>query len=245
MSLHPADLPDLPAHLRPAPLTRRPARAGPTISPAPGVVLQCARMHELCGPARHTAALWLAGATQGPVLWITPERGTGALNPDGMVQWADPGRFVFATARRDTDILWCAEEALRAGVMPLVVIELPAPPALTPVRRLHLAAAASGTAPLGLIVTPGDGGAAGVDSRWHMAPDHAPERSAWRLQRRRDRSLPPAEWRLARAARGLELRPAKADPAAPADQPAVGDQIATGHAPRGDHPSPGVSPPLR
>lgn len=192
-------------------LTRAPARQRPQLTLRDGIALTRARVHEACGPARWSFALWLAGQSEGPVIWIAPDWQSEALNSDGMAEWADPGRFLFVQPRRAQDLLWCAEEALRAGAAPLVVTELPEPPALTPVRRLHLAAgtgaALAGTrraAPLGLLLTPGEGGAQGIESRWHMAPAHAPAAQGWRLERRRDRSAPPAGWTLTRGRDGLE-----------------------------------------
>ena len=172
-----------------------PARAiaGP-LALAPG------RLHEGCGPARHTWAMLVAGALSGPVLWIAPAWATDRPDPCGIAPWAEPGRLIFVAAHHRTDLLWCMEEALRSGAVPLVVADLPVPPGLTPVRRLHLAAEEGGTRaarpPLGLILTPGEGGAPGVESRWHMAPDHAAHADRWHLARRRDRSAPPAAWHL-------------------------------------------------
>ena len=70
-------------------------------------------------------------------------------------------------------------------------------------------AAEGSGAPLGLILTPGEGGAPGVDSRWHMAPAHTPGRLGWTLSRRRARTLPPATWAVTRAGGGFALDPCK------------------------------------
>jgi len=164
-----------------------------------GIALDYGRTHEACGPARRTFALWLAAATTGPVLWISPAWEVDQLNPDGMMDFACPSRFLFLHAARQDDLLWATEEALRAGQVPLVVTDLPAPPGLKPVRRLHLSAqsgASHGPAPLGLLLTPGNGGAAGIESRWHLTPTHTGPQRQWLLQRLRARTLPPRSWQL-------------------------------------------------
>ena len=174
-----------------------------------GLGLARGRVHELCGPARWTLAAMILGQCEGPVIWISPGWTAERIYPAGLVDWADPGRILFARAGRPEDIPWAMEEALRSGAAPLVLADLPAPPALTPVRRLHLAAETGAEAarhagrlpPLGLLMTPEQGGAAGVESRWHMAA--APSRSslierrgAWTLHRLRARLAPEAAFRL-------------------------------------------------
>lgn len=170
------------------------------------------RVHELCGPARVALALMLLQASQGPVIWITPSWLPERPYPCGMTDYMHPGRVVFARARRPEDIQWAAEEALRSGAAPMVLIEMPSPPGLTPVRRLHLATEtgaeaarhAGRVAPLGLILGAGAGGAQGVESRWHMQAAPSPSGLleeagiAWRLERRRDRRAPVAAWALLR-----------------------------------------------
>ena len=168
--------------------------------------LRPGRVHEICGPARRGLALRVAGRLSGPVLWIRPAWQAERLNPDGICDLVEPGRLIFVDCRRTEDQLWCLEEALRSGAVALAVADLLQPPALTPVRRLHLAAEAgagatgagkAGTlAPIGLLLTPGSGGAAGVESRWQATPAHRPEVEGWHISRLRARAEPPQAWRM-------------------------------------------------
>lgn len=184
-------------------LTRRSSHATrPPLNVLGDMTLTPGRVHEFCGTARYTLAMLVASATSGPIFWIAPAWGVNRLNPDGMVALVGPERFTFFCPRQPLDLLWCLEEVLRAGVVPLVVSDLPQLPGLTAVRRLHLAAetgAGEGKgAPLGVILTQGDGGAPAVESRWHIAPDHGSGHLRWRLSRRRARTLPPTDWWLSR-----------------------------------------------
>ncbi|MCU0911814.1 MAG: hypothetical protein MUE98_10875 [Rhodobacteraceae bacterium] len=170
------------------------------LCPVPGIALAAGRVHEATGLARRSFAVMLAGAAEGPVLWIVPAWVPERPHPEGVRPFLDPGRLIFATPKRAEDLLWTMEEALRSGLVPVVVADLLGPPGLTPVRRLQLAAeagaAATGRAPTGLLLAPGDGGAPGVESRWHIAPAHSATRTAWRLERRRARTDPPRAWTL-------------------------------------------------
>ncbi len=175
-----------------------------------GLGLAPGRLHEFCGPARRSlAALTLAasasdsGTGETPVLWVRPAWGEEDLSADGLAAFLDPGQLLLIQGRSPADLLWAVEEALRAGVG-RVVADLPEAPALTPVRRLQLAAEAGGGRALALLLTPEEGGAAGVTTRWSLAP--APG-GGWRLVRLRARLAPPAAWSLAPAPEGPSLRP--------------------------------------
>lgn len=140
------------------------------------------------------------------------------MNPDGMARWIDPGRFVFIDALRPEDVLWALEETLRSGAVPCVIGDLPGPPGLTQVRRMHLAAETGGRegnhTPIGLFLTPDQGGAQGVESRWHLqsehhiAPTDAPHGfvpAQWQLSRLRARTAPQASWRICKHPRAASL----------------------------------------
>jgi protein ImuA len=177
------------------------AASRPALSFLDGLALPLGRAHEACGEARRTLAAMVAAATEGPVFWISPAWAPDRLNPEAAAHLFDPGRVIFLEPRRAEDLLWCLEEILRAGVVPLAVADLPGPPGLTAVRRLHLAAEAgaeaAGRGPLGLLLTPGEGGAPGVETRWRMAAAHGPGgRRGWHLHRLRARTAPPAGWRV-------------------------------------------------
>lgn len=193
------------------PLTDTPAINAP--QPLGAILqLQPGRAHEFCGPARRMLAVWMLAATTGPVLWIRPRWNRDRLNPLGLNDWGNPERLITLNAAREPEALACAEEALRSGAVELVVAELATPPALTPLRRLHLAAetglarrrsTSRAAGLLGLVLTPGDGGAAGVESRWRLtpcpAPDpprHNPVQPQWRLDRLRARMAPPGCWQV-------------------------------------------------
>lgn len=190
-------------------LTRRSHRPKPGLAFLEGLALAQARVHEFCGPARRTLALIAARATEGPVFWISPGWMQERLNAQAVLGFINPGRLTLIGPSRGDDLLWVMEEVLRSGCAPLVVCELPGLPHLTAVRRLHLAAENAAqdrkVSPLGLLLTAGAGGAAGVESRWHMTPAHIGQRQLWQLERRRARMEPVADWQVERHGHDFSL----------------------------------------
>lgn len=200
------------------------------IALAPDVALARARAHEITGPARHVLAALIGAAQPGPILWLGPGWATDRPMGDGLRAFLDPGRLVFGAARDDAGILRATEEALRAGPAPLVIAELSTPPGLTLVRRLLLAAKAGGGAATALLLTPGEGGAAGVETRWHIAPRPGwirDGRARWRLDRLRARAIPPRSWEMRLEEVRIRLTPLpdrdpKEDPAGGQASPRTG-----------------------
>lgn len=195
----------IPALSRNLPHAPPPARR----HPLPGGIgsgLAYGRAHEFCGPARVALAVLTLALSEGPVIWALPAWLPERPYACGLRDHLHPGRLILVPCRRPEDIQWTAEEALRSGAAPVVLAEYPTPPGLTAVRRLHLAAESPGATghalPLGLILTAGEGGAAGVESRWHARPLPAPsglcddQGIALRLARLRSRDAPPAAWAL-------------------------------------------------
>jgi len=187
-------------------LARKPARDMPSLALLPDtsdIMLAKARVHEASGPARRTFAMWVAARTQGTVLWISPSWAPERLNADGVCPWLDPARLIFVSPKRGEDLLWTMEEVLRSGAVALAVVDLPGLPSLTQVRRMHLAAEIGSSEghhlPLGLLLTPGRGGAPGVETRWHLHPKHKNGQDHWALERLRARTAPQKTWQLHRA----------------------------------------------
>ena len=195
-------------------LQSRHAPVADELALAPGVSLTRARAHEVTGAARAAFAVLSAAQLSGPVLWLQPRWEAERPMGDGLRGFLDPARLVFGRGRTTADLLWAAEEALRTGLVPLVVAATPEIPGLTAVRRLHLAAetgATRGAAPIALLLTPGGGGAPGVETRWQMTPAPGWARGGgprWRLVRLRARMAPEASWEASFEGGRMRLAPA-------------------------------------
>ena len=126
------------------------------------------RVHEVCGPSSVSFAAVLMTRLNGPVLWVREAHRTEHLNPLGLMMFFDPARLLSANASHQVDRLAVAEEALRAGALSLVVVEITKPLGLTAGRRLQLAAKAGNS--IGLCLIPEGMGSNAAETRWRAAP---------------------------------------------------------------------------
>lgn len=166
--------------------------------------LSYGRVHEVCGTARQSFAAICAGRalsqTQASFIWMTPAWQRAQLHLEGLYAFAPPQRLIHVQPSHRADLLWCAEEALRSGAVPIVVVELDAFPNLTQVRRLHLAAQMGADMgsyrPMGLLLSTDQGGLSGVESRHACEGAHQVGQTQWYVERLRSRSDPVKAWHV-------------------------------------------------
>ncbi|MDX1781411.1 MAG: hypothetical protein R3256_08830 [Thalassovita sp.] len=142
--------------------------------------LRRARVHEVCGAADMNFAA-IAAPMHGPLLWIRENWHCDTLNPFGLMPFLDPSRLLLARPNNQTDGLAVAEEALKDGAFPFVVIAITRPLNLREGRRLQLAAKAGGTT--GLCLIPDGMGSNAVETRWNVTPIFDPGREDSTLMR--------------------------------------------------------------
>ncbi|MCA0042493.1 hypothetical protein LA304_03210 [Celeribacter sp. ASW11-22] len=109
-----------------------------------------------------------AMAAQGDLLWIRESWLSDTMTPQGLLPFCDPSRLLLARPKEQIDSLAVAEEALKDGALPFVVIEITRPLNLREGRRLQLAAKAGGTT--GLCIIPEGMGSNAAETRWLAAP---------------------------------------------------------------------------
>lgn len=129
--------------------------------------LREARVHEVCGPGVVSFAA-VAAARVGAVLWVREAWQTEVLNPVGLSTFFEPSKLLLAQTKDQTETLAIAEEALKDGALPLVIIEISRPLDLREGRRLQLAAQAGKST--GLCLIPEGMGSNAAETRWRCAP---------------------------------------------------------------------------
>ncbi|MCT2539952.1 ImuA family protein [Sedimentimonas flavescens] len=141
--------------------------------PLPSFPLRAGRVHEACGPAATGFAAIAAVMTGMPMLWVHEAWQADNLHPVGFLSFMDPSDLLLTRTGSQTDSLAVAEEALKDGALPFVVIEVTRPLNLREGRRLQLAAQAGGAT--GLCLIPEGMGSNAAETRWHAAPVFDPQ----------------------------------------------------------------------
>lgn len=144
----------------------------PTAS-LPAFPLRKMRVHEVCGPAAPSFAAIAAAQVAGNLLWVRERWRAERLSPLGLRPFLDPARLLIAGAKDGTEVLAVAEEALRDGSVPFVILEMSGEISFTAGRRLQLAAKAGRST--GLCLIPEGMGCNAAETRWRCTPVADPE----------------------------------------------------------------------
>ena len=152
-----------------------------------GVRLRKGRMHEVSGASADMFAIQVAAAQDQPVLWIGLRRDIVTLNPTGLQAWLKVEDLILVEAVSRGELLWAADQALRASGGFCVILDMPDTLSLKESRRLQLAAEQGGG--IGLLLLRGPASTSGsanalglraVLQRTAKLGLDLPERQEWR-----------------------------------------------------------------
>ena len=173
---------------------------------APYFPLQKKRAHEVCGAGAYFFACALGAITGGPVMWVREDWRQDMINPAGASVFFDPENLLLALAKNQTEVLAVAEESLRSGAVPLVVLEVTQALDLREGRRLQLAARdGKSTA---LVIIPEGMGSNAAETRWRCTPLFDPADSTvqqWSLIKNKSGTLGTWNVRWDRTSRRLDV----------------------------------------
>jgi len=165
---------------------RLPAREA--LSLGESVSLALGRVHEVSGDSADMFAVLAASKLSGPIIWIGLSKDIGSLAPTALQDFIDPARVILTEGISRSEVLWAAEQALRATCVKCVVIELSRGPNLRESRRLQIAAEEGGG--IGLILIQGRVHTSACETRWQCEASIAGENAwTWSLTKNRKGEL--------------------------------------------------------
>lgn len=135
-------------------------------------------------------AFALAARLGGHAMWIRENWDNTQINPTGFADFVQPSALTVCNTTKQSETLAVAEEALRSGAVPLVVMSLNKPLGLTEGRRLQLAARDGKST--GLAIIPEGMGSNAAETRWRCTPMFAPRDSTpqqWELIKNKSGTL--------------------------------------------------------
>lgn len=143
----------------------------------------------------------IAGQQAGTIMWIgsSPKLFPPALKSFGI----QPDRFIFVEVKKDKDILWTMDEALKCDALSAVVAEMPEL-SFTESRRLQLAVEKSRVTGFVLRTNPRRISTTACVSRWKINPTHSEPIDGmpgigypqWKVELLRIRNGKPGTWEL-------------------------------------------------
>lgn len=135
-------------------------------------------------------AFALLAQSGGSGVWLRENWDLRQVNPNGFDDFLDPAQLIICNASDQTETLALAEDALRSGAVPLVVMQLNKPLGLTQGRRLQLAARDGNST--GLAIVPDGMGSNAAETRWRCTPVFDPKDSTlqrWELIKNKSGTL--------------------------------------------------------
>ena len=155
------------------------------------VCLAKGRVHEVMGDSADMFAVLTASRLTGPIIWIGLARDIGSLAPTALQDYIDPARVILTEGISRSEVLWAAEQALRAPCAQCVVVELSNGPNLRESRRLQIAAQEGGG--IGLVIIHGRAHTSACETRWHCAASKTGDQS-WTWTLTKNRKGEPGRW---------------------------------------------------
>lgn len=133
-----------------------------------GLRLRKGRVHEVSGASADLFAMRAAAAHGQPVLWLGLYRDIVTLNPAGLQAWLEVEDLILVEAVSRGELLWAADQALRATGGFCTILDLPDTLSLKESRRLQLAAEQGGG--IGLVLLRGPASTSAAQTRWDCQP---------------------------------------------------------------------------
>lgn len=161
---------------------------------AGAAVLRKGRIHEAYGPGADMFAVRGIADQACGTFWIGLYRDIQTLNPAGLQTYLDIDDLIIVEAVSRGELLWAADQALRADGGFCVILEMPDMLSLKESRRLQLAAEQGGG--MGLIILRGGVSTSAAQTRWQCAPIAAGNTPAWDWHCEKGKNGETGAWRV-------------------------------------------------
>lgn len=160
------------------------SKSAPTLAREPiklgdDVKLWRGRIHEVTGTSSDMFAILAAARQDSDIVWIGLKRDILTLCPTGLEAFVNVERLLLIEAVSRGELLWAADQALRANGKFCIILDMADAMSLKESRRLQLAAEQGGG--LGLIILRGPANTSAAQTRWHCAALQA-EMPSWRWE---------------------------------------------------------------